>query len=208
MITKNDIEKLRNKHSEATGERKVLENSLKQAEASLKDNELVVLSCNKARAIIQVVAKETQEKLEYRISNLVSMALSSVFPDPYEFKLRFVMRRNKTEADLIFIKRGHEGDPMDVSGGGALDVASFALRIAVWSIKPTNNVLIQDEPFHFLSRNLQAKCSMMIKMINQKIINGKRIQFIIVSHIPEITEAADKVFKINNVNGISKVIVS
>jgi DNA repair exonuclease SbcCD ATPase subunit len=152
-----------------------------------------------------VVAEETQKKIEYQISNLVSLALSSVFPDPYEFKLRFVMRRNKTEADLLFIKRGNEGKPIDVSGGGALDVASFALRIAVWSIKPTNNVIIQDEPFHFLSRNLQAKCSQMIKMINQKKISGKRLQFIIVSHIPEITEAADCVFNITYENGISIV---
>jgi DNA repair exonuclease SbcCD ATPase subunit len=161
----------------------------------------------KARSVIQVVAKQTQENIEERISNIVSLALASVFPDPYEFKVRFVSRRNKTEADLIFIKRGHEGRPEDVAGGGVLDVASFALRIAVWSIKPTNNVLIQDEPFHFLSRNLQAKCSQMIKMINQKVINGKRLQFIIVSHIPEITEAADRIFNISNIKGVSKVSV-
>ena len=163
MITKTDIEKLRNKHSVAIGERNILENRLNLAVTELESNELTVLNCSKARAIIQVVAKETQETVEERISNLVSLALSSVFPDPYEFKLRFVLRRNKTEADLIFIKRGNEGNPIDVGGGGVLDVTSFALRVAVWSIKPTNNVFIQDEPFHFLSRNLQAKCSQMIK---------------------------------------------
>lgn len=206
MITKTDIEKLRNKHSVAIGERNILENRLNLAVTELESNELTVLNCSKARAIIQVVAKETQETVEERISNLVSLALSSVFPDPYEFKLRFVLRRNKTEADLIFIKRGNEGNPIDVGGGGVLDVTSFALRVAVWSIKPTNNVFIQDEPFHFLSRNLQAKCSQMIKMINQKVINGKRLQFIIVSHIPEITESADRVFNIINKNGISNIV--
>lgn len=201
MISKKDINDLRNKHSQAIGAKNILEKRWKSAEAELLELESLVLNCQKARVIVQKVAEETQKKIEYHISNLVTLALSSVFPNPYEFKLQFVLRRNKTEADLIFVKGVNEGNPIDVSGGGALDVASFALRCAVWSIKPNNNVLILDEPFHFLSRNLQDKCSQMIKMISKKL----KIQFIIVSHIPEITESADKVFNVVNENGISKI---
>lgn len=53
----------------------------------------------KARSVVQIVAEQTQKKLEYHISNLVSMALASVFPEPYVFNLRFVQKRNKTEAE-------------------------------------------------------------------------------------------------------------
>ena len=151
-------------------------------------------NCQKARIIVQTVAEQTQKKIEYHISNLVSMALASVFPEPYEFALRFVQRRNKTEADLLFMKDGNEGDPVDISGGGALDVASFALRVAIWSIKPTRNTLILDEPGKFISRDLQEKFSGMIKHLSTKL----GIQFIIVSHVPEIQESADKVFEIKN----------
>lgn len=195
------IKDLRNKHSQAVGAKKTLEKSLQSAEAELKRNEQLVLDCQKARAIVQAVAEETQSKIEFHISNLVSLALKSVFPDPYEFKLKFVLRRNRTEADLLFVKNNNEGNPIDIAGGGALDVASFALRCAVWSIKPNNNVLILDEPFHFLSRNLQNKCSQMIKMISKDL----GIQFIIVSHVPEITESADKIFTVTNEEGISKI---
>jgi DNA repair exonuclease SbcCD ATPase subunit len=132
---------------------------------------------------------------------LVSIALAAVFPDPYAFVLRFVKRREKTEADLIFVKDGNEGSPMDVSGGGPLDVASFALRTATWAIKPTRNVLILDEPGKYISRDLQSKFSEMIKYLSVKL----ELQFLIVSHIPEITECADRVFNVANEQGISIV---
>lgn len=200
------INELREKYNKAVGQRDLLTEQLSFSEIKLQQAEDNLLNCQKARSIVQIVAEETQKKIEYQISNLVSLALSSVFPDPYKFCLRFVQRRNKTEADLLFIKNGNEGNPVDISGGGALDVASFALKVAVWSIKPTDNVFILDEPFHFLSRNLQEKCSQMIKMINTKIKPNP--QFIIVSHIPEITEAADKIFEVTNTKGISYITTS
>jgi DNA repair exonuclease SbcCD ATPase subunit len=201
MIGKQEISLLREKYLHTIAEKKILTSQLNQNKKDLVENEDHLLNCQKARTVVQIVAEETQKKIEYQVSNLVSLALASVFLDPYEFKLKFVMRRNKTEADMLFIKNGHEGNPIEIAGGGALDVASFALRAAIWSIKPTNNVLIQDEPFHFLSRNLQNKCSQMIKKISQKL----GIQFIIVSHIPEITDAADKVFNVSYEDGISKI---
>jgi DNA repair exonuclease SbcCD ATPase subunit len=174
---------------------------LESVQLDITNLEKYIEDCQKARAVVTAVAEDTQNKIEFQISNIVSLALSSVFPDPYEFKLQFVTRRNKIEADLIFIKNGNEGKPTEIAGGGSLDVASFALKTAIWAIKPTNNVMILDEPFHFLSRNLQSKCSEMIKMINRKM----GLQFIIVSHIIEIAESADKIFNVTNKNGIATV---
>lgn len=192
---------LRKRHTEEVAKRDLLRKQLTTIKGNLDAEEHQLQNCQKARVVVQTVAEQTQKKIEFHISNLVSMALASVFPDPYEFTLRFVQRRNKTEADLIFSKNGNEGDPIDISGGGALDVASFALRVAIWSIKPTRNVLILDEPGKFISRDLQEKFSKMIKHLSTKL----GIQFIIVSHIPEITDSADKIFKITNVNGVSHI---
>jgi len=58
-----------------------------------KDKDVLVHkqeSLLKARAFVQKVAEDTQKRIEFQISNLVSTALAAVFPDPYEFKLRFV----------------------------------------------------------------------------------------------------------------------
>jgi DNA repair ATPase RecN len=177
------------------------EKELEKIEKELSEKELYLENCQKVRAYIQVVAETTQKQIEYHISNLVSMALAAVFPDPYEFVLEFVQRRNKTEADLIFRKDGNDGDPVSIAGGGALDVASFALRAATWALKPSRKTLLLDEPGKFISRDLQSKFSEMLKMISDKL----GIQLIIVSHIPEITDCADKVFNIENNKGEVKI---
>jgi len=103
-----------------------------QTEGELKAIRRDLSRMERARSIIQVVAQETQGQLEYRINSLVTMALSIVFDDPYELSLRFEERRGKTEADLTFLRGDEEMDPMDESGGGAVDVAAFALRVAMW----------------------------------------------------------------------------
>jgi ABC-type cobalamin/Fe3+-siderophores transport system ATPase subunit len=189
--------------SEQQGRRKVFVEEKKKLE-----NKNTVLSKKmdsllKARSVVQIVAEQTQKKLEYHISNLVSMALASVFPEPYIFQLRFVQKRNKTEAELIFSKNGNETDDiLNSGGGGVADIASIALRISLWSIKKTRPTLILDESLKFLhSPEYQEKASQMLKEVSEKL----GLQIIIVSDQQNILEYADKVIKIVNYNGISKV---
>ena len=159
--------------------------------------------CAKARAVAQNVAESTQKKLEYHISHLVTMALSSVFPDPYEFKLSFVQKRNKTEAKLLFLKNGNETDDiLNTGGGGVSDVASLALRISLWSINKTRPVLLLDEPTKFLhSPEYQEKASQMIKEVSEKL----GLQIIMISDQKDILRYADNVIEITNTNGVSTV---
>lgn len=196
-----DIKYLRKRLTEEMAKKDLLTKQLADTKLEISTEETFLENCQKARLVVQVVAEQTQKKIEYHISNLVTMALASVFPDPYEFALRFTQRRNKTEADLIFIKNGNEGVPDDMAGGGTLDVASFALRVAIWSIKPTRNVLILDEPGKFISRDLQMKFSKMIKHLSEKLM----LQFVIVSHIPEITDSSDRVFRVNKLEGVKEI---
>jgi ABC-type cobalamin/Fe3+-siderophores transport system ATPase subunit len=189
--------------SEQQGRRKVFVEEKKKLE-----NKNTVLSKKmdsllKARSVVQIVAEQTQKKLEYHISNLVSMALASVFPEPYIFQLRFVQKRNKTEAELIFSKNGNETDDiLNTGGGGVADIASIALRISLWSIKKTRPTLILDESLKFLhSPEYQEKASQMLKEVSSKL----GLQIIMVSDQKNILEYADKVIKIVNYNGISKV---
>lgn len=146
----------------------------------------------KAREVINIVAKETQQQLEMRITNIVTMALAAVFPDPYEFKLVFNERRNQTEADLLLVRDGEELSPVEGAGGGVLDVVSFALRIAVLLMSNHRRVIILDEPFRHLSADLQPKASEMMKMLSDKL----GIQFIMVSHEEGIIDCADNIITI------------
>jgi DNA repair exonuclease SbcCD ATPase subunit len=199
----NTIADARRNYEQQLGRRKLYieqkEKFQKELSASSRMYDLTV----KARTVVQIVAKKTQEKIELYISNLVTMALAWVFPEPYEFQLRFVERRNSTEADFIFKKNGHEIDDILSSGGGGVaDVADFALRPSLWSLKKTRPIFIDDEPDKYLhSVEYQSRASQMMKMLCEKL----GVQIIIVSDQPNIISAADKVIHVNCKNGVSYI---
>lgn len=188
-----EVYELRTLLNRKQGQLDQLEKELTNEKKKLKRLEKGVQFSEKARAIIQTVAKETQQSLEYHVGELVSLALSGIFPDPYKFVVEFVERRNKTECDLSFERAGEKVHPFDASGGGAVDVASFALRSSIWSLGNSRNVLGLDEPFRFLSRELQPRACEMLREISHRL----GLQIIMITHSPDLIEGADRVFKVS-----------
>lgn len=202
MSQMDKIESLSRRFSELLVHKKVLVDRLREINSSVGEKEERLKHLLQSRAIIQEVAEETQSNVEVHISEIVSLALSAVFADPYEFKLSFVQRRGRTECDLRLIKDDNEFDPLTASGGGVVDVVSFALRLALWSLKDRRDLLILDEPFRFVSVDLQEKCSAMLKELSSRL----GVQIIMVSHLPNIITSADTVFVVENVRGVSEVL--
>lgn len=151
------------------------------------------------RALIQRAVAMTQEQLKYKISNIVTQALSLIFPDPYEFKVEFVERRNSTECDLLFSRGGEDYDPLESAGHGAADVASFTLRISYWLLSATAPFILLDEPFRHLSEDLQPAAAEMLRMLSKEF----DLQFLIVSHEEEITNCADRRYDFQLVDRIA-----
>jgi len=198
-----DINQLRNNLERLKGQKIQVRKSLIEVKQEYRDAKKSLHLHEKAKEVIRIVGLETQQKLQFHISDITSLALEAVFPDPYELKANFIQRRNKTECDLTFVRDEMEIDPIEASGVGAIDVAAFALRIASWSmnIPHTRNTIILDEPFRFLSKNYQEQASMMIHEISQKL----GIQCIIVTHEDALTTSADKIFNISIKKGISQI---
>ena len=145
-----------------------------------------------ALIIAQDVSQMTQEQLEYQISTLVTNSLDAIFPEPYVFKVSFEIKRGKTEASMFFSKNGEELNPLTSTGGGVVDVASFALRLTSFLIskqKPPP-LLIMDEPFRFVSLDYQEKVAILLEEMSKKF----GIQIIIVTH--EETYQVGNVIKI------------
>lgn len=197
------IQQLRNKLEQQKGKQQQVESSLLTIKETLHDDKRKLYRHEQAREVIREVGLKTQQQLQFYISDITSLALNAVFDNPYELKVSFVQRRNKTECDLTFTRDELEIDPMEASGVGAIDVASFALRIASWSMmRPrSRNVIILDEPFRYLSENYQEQASLMVKELSKKL----GLQFIIVTHEQVLTEHADKVFEVGIRKGISNV---
>lgn len=196
-----NLQYLRDKLSQEQGKRKLLAVQAGKAMSDKEFKERNLENILKARSIVQIVAENTQKKIEFVVSNLVTTALASVFSDPYKFELRFIQRRGKTEADLIFSKRGKETDDiLNAGGGGVADVASTALRISFWSIKKNNHVMFLDEPGKFLHNpDYQQKFSDLLKEVSDKL----GLQIIAISDQKEFLQSADKVITVENNKGVA-----
>ena len=197
------IRDIRNKVEQLKGRREEAQRNLKDAETRHAIAKKDLANNEQAREILREVGLKTQQALAFHVSDITTLALESVFDDPYELILEFVQRRNKTEADLYFMRDLDKVNPIDASGGGAVDVAAFALRVASWSmLRPkTRPVIILDEPMRFLSSDLQPKASEVLKELSQKL----GLQFLIVTHEDEIASTADKIFKVNKRKKVSKI---
>ena len=165
---------------------------LAKSDANCVELRLQSIYCEEAQTIIQNVAQLTQSKLEYHVSELGTLALASVFNDPFRLKVDFVLRRNRTEADIWFVSAaGHKVPPYSLGCGGEIDMASFALRPSIWSLSPvrTASVLFLDEPLKWLKgENLPELGAAVIKEVSVKL----GLQMILISHIPEQVEHADR----------------
>ena len=197
------IKELRSRIDQEKGKRDEVNRSFLELDSRRKELKKSVRRSEEAQAIIQKVAKDTQSQLEIHISDIVTMALETIFDDPYEFRIEFVVKRNKTECELIFEKDGVKIHPLSASGGGVIDTASFALRIALWTLQTprSRNTIILDEPFKFLSKDLLPRASELLKELSEKL----NLQFIIVTHLDELTECADKTFEVRIKKGKSYI---
>lgn len=158
-----------------------------------------------SQVFLQKVAQETQEHLKFQVEDVVNLALETCFPGEYNFQILFNVSRGKTDAELVFFdqKTNRQIDPMNASGGGVVDLTCFALRIACYALEQgTGNVIVLDEPFRFLSRDLQSRAGEILKTLSDKM----HLQIILVTHIGELINIADKVFEVKkDSEGVSNV---
>jgi ABC-type transporter Mla maintaining outer membrane lipid asymmetry ATPase subunit MlaF len=197
------LRQLRNEIERKKGQRDLIRRSISELKERIVKNTSRLHHHEQAREIIKEVALQTQQQLQVHISDLSSLALDAVYDEPYELAVEFVQRRNKTECDLYFMRDEERYDPIDDTGGGVVNVASFALRLASWNMqKPkSNNVLVLDEPFGNVSPDLLPRVSQMLQTISKQL----NVQIIMISHSEDIINAADKTFTVNKRKNVSYV---
>jgi len=152
-------------------------------ETNLEDHKLV-------REVYQQAAIFTQEYLEEHLSSIVTHAVKSVFFEKdIVFKAKFDKKRNSSECSFSLVENGEEYDILDDKGHGVADIVSFALRVAYILLDSVDNVVIMDEPFRNLDVDRRPHASKMISELSRKLM----MQFIIVTHLSDLAECADKV---------------
>lgn len=180
-------------------EKSKIENELKQLE---KERETI----DKARLFLlelgELQRKETKEKIE----SIATEALQYILQEEIYFEIEQEEKREKisTEFYIRTIKDGIEARTLieDVRGDGIFDVVTLVLNIAILILlKKENTFIVLDEPCKQLSRGYIQRVGEFLKDISQTY----NIQIIMITHIQELTEFADKKFKVEIVNGVSQV---
>lgn len=200
----NKLEAYREKITQRKGAKSMLEGHLKRSKEKYRELRRELKSASDAQAIIQVVAQNTQNELRYQLSELPKLAMNSVFDDPYDFEVEFIIRRGKTEVEFWFVRDGAKIVPKENSGLGPVDIAGMALRPALWSLRsPRNRATIWlDEPFKHLkgsepNKRALAMLAEICKPKPEKNWPGLQIIMIADERAPreDILEVADKVFE-------------
>jgi len=148
-----------------------------------------------AQQLAQQVAQAVQEKVHQSIAAVVTRCLKAVFGEnAYEFIIYFDRKRGKTEARLMFRRDDLEIHPLLASGGGPVDVAAFALRLAALTLtKPKRRkILFLDEAFRNVSKDYWPALQEMLVGISQDL----GIQLVLVTH-----EEGLKVGKVIEIGG-------
>ncbi len=134
-----------------------------------------------AQCLIQEVAERVQTETHSKIASVVTTCLKSVFGKGcYEFKIIFEKKRGKTEARLVFLREGIEIDPLTSSGGGIVDLASFALRVAclVLSTPEKRRLLALDEPMKYLSKEFRPAFARLLETLSEEL----ELQILLITH--------------------------
>lgn len=200
-----EIQKIKELYQQSKGMKNQLINLLEKSKLEKNQLEQKLKYVEQAQVFLQKVAQETQEHLKFQIEDIVNLALETCFPGEYEFEILFEISRGKTSAELSFKdqRSSRPIDPMNASGGGVADVVAFALRIACYAMENgTDNLIVLDEPMKFVSRDLLANVCEIFRTLADKL----NLQVIMVTHIPELIDVADRVFVVKkNSDGISEV---
>jgi hypothetical protein len=146
-----------------------------------KQQEQTIVS---AQQIITAIAQTIQQKVHSKIADVVTRCLNAVFDDPYEFRIDFQKKRGKTEANLTFVRDGLTlSDPLNEIGGGVIDIAALALRVAavILSRPPLSRVIFLDESF----RNVRGEShKQRTRNMLQSLATELHFQFILNTDIP------------------------
>lgn len=136
----------------------------------------------RALSAMQDIAQKIEQVIHQKIADTVTKCIVAVFGDKYNFDIELQKKRNKTEANLVFTHSNAQLDPISSCGGGVLDVASFALRVACISLMKCDKVIILDEPFKFVSKEYRSA----IRELLEQLAESLDMQVIMVTHIPDI----------------------
>lgn len=150
----------------------------------------------KASAFFQSLSDDESAKFQAKLETLVTAGLQVVFQEPMKFCIDVGTERNTITVRFFVesVVNGYKAklDILSAKGGGVADVVAFLLQFLMVHYLPNRRrIIIGDEPWKNLSADFKARFASFVKMICKK----AGVQVIIVTHDPEYSDVADKIYR-------------
>lgn len=160
-----------------------------------------------AAELLQAATETRRGELKDRVEVLVTRGIRAVFDRPdYEFAFN-VTRQRGFMGVVPVLRSDYHGKRLEASlreghGGGVCDVVAFVLRVVILSlVRPKMApILILDESF----RNVAAEHLRGVASLLVELNRSAGIQFVLVTHKPELLDAADVIYRARLEEGETK----
>lgn len=171
--------------------------------------------------LLNSIGETKQAQAQAQIESLVTAGLQAIFEPNLSFHI--VQKQSKNAVQVEFVIRSRVEDPsmpegfrdvdtdaVDSRGGGLVSVVGFLLRLVVAMISramqpsQANTFLVIDESFAMVSREYLDRVGDFLRQI----VDKTGMQILMVTHQPELAEAADKVYHFSLDDGGSTKVVA
>lgn len=161
----------------------------------------------RAVAVLGTIADERDLTARHTIEALVSRGLQAIFGEDLQFRLLSETKRDQAHVEFVVVSmvdgKEVETSVLDARGGGLAAVVGLLLRVVIMLLGRTDKqgLLVLDETLAMLSQEyLPAAAEFLRELVDQT-----GIQVLMVTHQEELAETADKMYKFDLVDGVTKI---
>lgn len=184
--------------SKTKGKIELWESEIEESQNKIQEHNINLVNVAKAIEVLQTATEARREELRDRVETLVTRGLRAVFKrQDFEFVFKVSLKRDIFGVYPVlrsdFGEHQIEESIADGHGGGVADVVSFILKVIILSLARPKiaPLMILDESFKHVSPAYLRGVSGLIK----ELAETANIQFIMVTHKPELLDSADVIYK-------------
>lgn len=162
----------------------------------------------KAAHILTAIGEQRQDTTQRSLETLVTQGLRTIFADDLSFHLVPGVRAKTPVVDMVVRSRLADGtavetDILSARGGGLAAVIGFLLRLVILLLSRSrqDTVLLLDETFAHVSADYLPRLIEFLKDLVAK----TGVQIVLVTHDESFQEAADTVYRLQLVDGVTRV---
>lgn len=162
----------------------------------------------KAAHVLTAIGEDRQDRAQRQIELLVTQGLQTIFDDALTFHLVPGVRAKTPVVDFVVRSTLADGtvvetDVMAARGGGLAATVGFLLRLVVLllSRRRQDTVLFLDETFAHVSAEYLPRLIEFLKDLVAK----TGVQIVLVTHDESFQDAADVLYKLRLVDGVTQV---